>query len=239
MKRYLVFGGSKGLGSEICSILSSDNHEVINCSRSNPCNESIHEFFDLISADKHTFYDLFERFWPIHGLIFSQRYRDSTNSSNYLDEYKVTVESIGLALDAFIEFTNDIKLKLFTTRVIIIGSSYTSSAGYDQNWSYHSTKHAQIGILRYFSVNGNGTFNINVISPPAYVRRGAEEYWSKNEKSSIWRNYPSQTLPTIQEVATIVVNILYHSSVFFSGNNIMTDSGVCNLYPDQRNGNHK
>lgn len=68
--------------------------------------------------------------------------------------------------------------------------------------------------------------------PPAiFIKDGAQEYWSSHQKSKIWSNHPNQMLITNKIVCDEVVNLLLHSSIYNSGNNIIAtvDFGICTM----------
>ena len=89
------------------------------------------------------------------------------------------VGSVAKCMEALIKFYNNkIPSNENFTRVVLIGSSYASKVGYDQSWSYHVCKAAQLSLVRFFSIRSNGFYSINLLSPATYMKQGSEDYWT-------------------------------------------------------------
>ena len=73
-----------------------------------------------------------------------------------------------------------------------------------------------------------------MLSPATYVKKGAENYWRNHPKSELWESFPMQRLAKVNDIAKEAFNILTNSSKFLNGNNLILDSGVINLYNDQK-----
>ena len=116
---------------------------------------------------------------------------------------------------------------------MIIGSTYVESVGLDQDWSYHVCKSGQLALIKYFSLQSNLNFNINMLSPATFIKPGSEKYWADNQKSALWKKYPIKGLAKANEIAMEAFNIMTSSSKFTNGNNIHIDSGISHLYNDQ------
>ena len=243
MKRSIIIGGSSGLGLEISNKLSkSKNYLPIIFARSDQKLNSLegpflYEKCDLLKFSSDDFLKVFKKHLPLSSICFCQRYRSDLpvdeNQFN-TEEYIVMVQSIANALIAI----NSIKGDILSSdneflRIVIIGSTYAERIGYDQNWSYHSCKASQLSLVKYFSLNSNSKYNINMLSPATYIKNGAENYWEKQPKAKIWSNYPIKRLATVKEIANSAFNLMTESSRYINGNNILVDGGINNLYNDQ------
>ena len=116
---------------------------------------------------------------------------------------------------------------------------FTKFAGYDQDWSYHAVKSAQEGLVRYFAIRSNGRFNINMISPPTYMKNDTEQYWKKTLKYEIWQNLPPLNLPDASMIAEICSMFLIDSNKYVNGQNLVCDGGASYLYIDQHKNNEQ
>ena len=243
MTNALIFGGSSGLGFEIARIFQDSKiFEPIICSRNPPNSKDKkaikHEECDLGRFTVNCFLNLFNKYDSISSLCFSQRFR-SENKTNldefHLEEYNVMVLSICRAIEAFKIYKNNSPSNenINFTRILVIGSVYSESIGLDQDHNYHACKFAQLGLIRYFALQSKASFNINMLSPATYVKKGAEKYWNDHSKSELWDSYPMKRLAKVNEIAKEAFNILTASSEFLNGNNLIIDSGVINLYNDQ------
>lgn len=239
---YLIFGGSSGLGAEIVKQLRSEGSKIICLSRKvhsmefkADSNNMTHEKFDLNNFNERELNNIFERYPRISGICFSQRYRKSTDyKKTNTDEYAVMVKAIGSIIDLYIKYRKQRKDNDYLTRILIIGSTYSKSVGYDQGWEYHTCKASQAALVRFFSNNSNGFFNINMLSPATFMKNDSEEYWRESKKTQIWNSYPVKKLAHLSIVAKEAAAILTRSTIYNSGNNIMLDSGISHLYNDQR-----
>ena len=181
MSNILIFGGSKGLGLEITQainihqelnpiVISRNASEIINSSQHKNINT---EDINLSECTIDSLLRIYKKYHPIAGICFSQRYRSSTQlDQKEIDnlEYLVMVRSIALALQALIQYFEHFKINTFKTRVVVIGSTYSVSSGYDQDWNYHACKAAQYSLVKFYALRSQGRFNINMISPATYIK---------------------------------------------------------------------
>ena len=245
MDNAIIIGGSSGLGLEIAKIFNNSNiykPVIFSRNRKSIDEENLnikHEECDLEEFSIDSFINLFCKYKTISAICFSQRCRNNSNKNIddfYTKEYKVMVRSISRALDAFNIYKKENcsdKISFFT-RILIIGSTYSNLIGLDQDSNYHACKFAQLGLVKFYALQSKSNYNINMLSPATYIKKGAEQYWEDNLKSKIWSNYPMNRLAKVNDIAKEAYNILTLSSEFTSGNNIIIDSGVSNLYNDQQ-----
>ena len=244
MKKAFIVGGSDGLGLEISKrFLNSPDIQPVVLSRNKGKlttlkGDFIHEKCDLLKFSSDDFLNLFNEHFPISSICFSQRYRSNLKNTDNLfntEEYIVMVQSIANALIAINSMKDDMPTKKEKDflRIVVIGSTYAEGIGLDQQWSYHSCKAAQLSLVKYFSLNSNSKYNINMLSPATFIKNGAENYWKKQTKNKIWENYHIKRLATVKEIANSAFNLLTLSSRYINGNNILVDGGINNLYNDQ------
>ncbi len=245
MKTFLILGGTKGIGLSISKQLANEGHKVFIISRDNYINiEKIPNVkiikVDLLNLEKQNIDEIFNNHPIFDGICFAQRYRGSYKgkSNKSLEEYKVMVDSIA---NFIIQFNQHIKKSKNSkninidkiSRLLIIGSTYSTRIGKDQDWSYHSVKSAQLSLVKYFSLNSGGFFNINMLSPGTVVKENSDSFWSDHPKNKHWIEYTSVGLINSKIVAKEAINIMKNSSIYFTGNNVKIDSGLSNLYHDQ------
>ena len=237
MKRnFLVVGGTKGLGYSIAEKLSFEDHEIIITGRnSRDCLKEKIEFLklDLNLSTKEEFFKLISQNNGFDGVTFAQRYRPINGIREYSKEIKIMVVAIAYFMEALREYNLSKEGDVKFTRIIVIGSNYSSKIGKDQGWEYHAVKSAQLSLVKYFSINSDNFYNINLVSPATYVKRGAKEYWESTELSKKWRSFPTKGLLSVDDIADAVESLLLKGNKYISGNNIHIDGGLFNLYPDQ------
>lgn len=234
-KNFLVIGGTSGLGYSIAERLCFEDNKIIVTGR-NSMNfiEKNLEFFklDLDTSTKEEFFRLISQNKGFDGVTFTQRYRPENGIRDYLKEVKIMVSSIAYFMEALTSYKLSKKEEKFT-KIIVVGSNYSSSVGKDQGWEYHTVKSAQLSLVKYFAINSNNQFSINLISPATYIKRGAKEYWDSKQLSKKWKCFPTQTLLSVDDIAEAVKFFLLENNKYVSGNDIHIDGGLFNLYPDQ------
>ncbi len=237
-KNFIIIGGTKGLGKEIVNLISKPNNNVICIGRTSTKNVNPNVKFLRNDLEKITFDDyisIFKLLGKIDGICFAQRYRSKANETNkFINEANIMIEPIANCMDALIKYQSNKKMnKENFTKVIVVGSSYSSRVGYDQDWGYHVSKAAQLSLVRYFSIRSKGKYSINLLSPATFIKEGTNDYWKNTKTFENWKNYPSQGLINVKDIAKSIIQLIDQSSPFISGNEIYIDGGLFNLYPDQ------
>ncbi len=237
IKNFIIFGGSKGLGFEISEKLANEGHNVLVLSRNfkkkiNKKNLK-YQSVDLLNIDDRSLNDIINFADNIDGICFSQRFRldDEKDKNSHLKEYDLMVGSIAQIMLKIRD--HNLGGSLNFTRCVIIGSTYSSRVGFDQDWSYHCSKAAQLGLTKFLSVHSEGMFNINMISPSVFMKKNNKTYWETHDRYQKWKSYPSDGMITSESIVKGVLNLLIESPESQSGNNIFIDSGVSHLYHDQ------
>ena len=247
---YLIFGGSSGLGFECTKKLLSLGKIVLVLSRTAPFELSkIHKLthvpIDLTMDNSETYREILMNNSPIAGLIFSQRYRalpsiqttDPKIFSNILNEFATSVISTGLVLDNLLELLNQNMIQSSPYShipIVIIGSTYSNSVGFDQTWQYHASKSALQSLVRYYASKGGRHLAINSINPPTFIKPKVSTHSeSFLKKLRIWASLPAQSLDTVDSIADVCLKLLLEESNLISGNEIRLDHGTGYLYPDQ------
>ena len=165
-KNFLIIGGTKGLGYSIAEKLSYENHKILVTGR-NSINipEKKIQFLklDLSKATKDEFLNLISQNNGFDGVTFTQRYRPENGIRDYLKEVKIIVISIAYFMEALKLFNLSNKKEVKFTRIIVVGSNYSSKVGKDQGWEYHTVKSAQLSLVKYFAINSNNHFRLKKI----------------------------------------------------------------------------
>ena len=235
-KNFLVVGGTNGLGLSISDKLCSNKNIVTLIGRKNKNNFNSNSNFlslDLEHSSKKEFLSLIADNNGFDGVCFAQRYRPKDGIRDYIKEVKVMITSIAFFMDALIEYNTSRNEKTNFTRIVIIGSNYSSRVGIDQGWEYHTVKAAQLSLVKYFSVKSDGNYSINLLSPGTFIKKGAKEYWESKKIFKKWKNFPTKHLLEVDEIADAIKSFLIEGNKYISGNNIFIDGGLFNLYPDQ------
>ncbi len=235
-KNFLVVGGTNGLGQAISDKLCFDNNIVTLIGRKNRKNLNPNLNFlslNLENTSRKEFLSLISDKDGFDGVCFTQRYRPQDGIGDYIKEVKVMITSIAFFMDALIEYNASRNEKTNFTRIIVVGSNYSSRVGIDQGWEYHTVKAAQLSLVKYFSIKSDGKYSINLLSPGTFIKKGAKEYWESKKIFKKWKNFPTKHLLEVDEIADAIKSFLIEGNKYISGNNIFIDGGLFNLYPDQ------
>lgn len=238
MSEYCVVGGSSGLGLVISKQLLALGHRVVVLSRSITSELQDlgveHVSLDLskdISAD--AFRAVVQRLGILSGFCFCQRYRPLPSAEfkadDFIGEYRVNVQSTYNLINAYMAF----KPISSQIRVIVIGSTYASSIGFDQHPSYHCAKAALRSLVSYLACNFNQDLIINMLSPPSYIKDGSYDYWKSTFRHAHWVVNVGRPMPTVNDISGFVIEQLLSSNKLISGSHIKLDSGMSSLYFDQ------
>ncbi len=247
---YIVFGGSAGLGLQsTLELLERQKHVVIFSRSVSPDllqKKNIeHIKLDLTSDNSQLFSDFLRHTTHIGGVCFSQRHRISTEVSYTtlnshlitLAEFSTSVVSTGLFLQLLLEQLKDGSIDtspLSHCPIVIVGSTYADSVGFDQPWQYHAAKAAQQSLVKYYSFHGARHLAINSLHPPSFIKQSSNTHSpSFEDKIRRWSQLPARSLDSVVEIANICVDFLLDPREIISGNQIRLDHGTGYLYPDQ------
>jgi len=118
-------------------------------------------------------------------------------------------------------------------KAIIIGSTYAASVGLDQGPSYHCAKAAQKALVNYMACHYLGRLVITTVNPPTYIKEGSEQYWKSTDRLKCWIAQTGRPMPTVDEVAQVIIEILQSDNLLISGNHLVLDYGMSKMYFDQ------
>jgi len=235
VSHYLVLGSSRGLGLCLTQRLLASDHHVSSISRTQiklaSTTRHNHLCLDLAEISDEDLSGLFNQVKPIDGVCFAHRYRP-TLSHSYLEDYSTSVIAVAKLLD-YIDRHPAVVNPGSSCRALLIGSSYSSFSGYDQDWSYHANKHALLGLLRYFSTVSSDHLLVFMVSPPTYMKEGSLDYWTTTTKYEVWKSSPARSMPSVSLVVDVCKQLICEGSPLLSGQNLILDGGMSNLYPDQ------
>ena len=199
-----------------------------------------HYSVDLSKNNTSFFKDYINKNQNIAGVCFSQRYRENgdilENYEKAQKEFNISILHTGSFIDLLL---NDMKKNRLENKeekhcsIVIIGSVYATSIGFDQRWEYHIAKTAQQALVRYFSAIGGRNISINTIDPPTFKKTSDNHSKEFMTKLDNWSKLPAKDLNKHEDIAEICVDLLTCKNNMISGNNIRLDYGTGFIYPDQ------
>lgn len=230
MKKYLIIGGTSGIGLEITKLLVAKNNQVIVISRQK---RNIEELNNVIfySADvTKPIEELPEIDDKLNGLVYCPGTINLKPFKNLkIDDFKYDFEINFLgAVKIINKYLNNLNqtdgasIVLFSTVAVQTGMPYHSSIA--------SAKGAVEGLTRSLAAEFAPKIRVNCIAPSLTNTPLAEKFLNSESKlqSSIDR-HPLKRIGNPTEIAELVYFLLSDSSSFITGQIIKVDGGISSI----------
>ena len=230
MKKYLIIGGTSGIGLEITKLLVAKNNQVIVISRQK---RNIEELNNVIfySADvTKPIEELPEIDDKLNGLVYCPGTINLKPFKNLkIDDFKYDFEINFLgAVKKINKYLNNLyqtdgaSIVLFSTVAVQTGMPYHSSIA--------SAKGAVEGLTRSLAAEFAPKIRVNCIAPSLTNTPLAEKFLNSESKlqSSIDR-HPLKRIGNPTEIAELVYFLLSDSSSFITGQIIKVDGGISSI----------
>jgi 3-oxoacyl-[acyl-carrier protein] reductase len=230
MKKYLIIGGTSGIGLEITKLLVAKNNQVIVISRQK---RNIEELNNVIfySADvTKPIEELPEIDDKLNGLVYCPGTINLKPFKNLkIDDFKYDFEINFLgAVKIINKYLNNLyqtdgaSIVLFSTVAVQTGMPYHSSIA--------SAKGAVEGLTRSLAAEFAPKIRVNCIAPSLTNTPLAEKFLNSESKlqSSIDR-HPLKRIGNPTEIAELVYFLLSDSSSFITGQIIKVDGGISSI----------
>ena len=213
----IIFGGSGSIGLGIFNALKSQGENVITISRGKMTESEYHlqlSISDEALVEKLEFNINRLGFSGINCLIFAQRYR----GLKALEDYELSILSPQIIINSLIKKFND------DSSIVFLTSNATKFITKTQPDFYHINKSALLGLVKFNALNlGPLGVRVNSISFGKI-----NKYPSKNSQSfvNLKNIIPLKKIPTILDIADLVVFLSGKKSKLITGQNIAIDGGL-------------
>lgn len=230
MKRYLVVGGTSGIGLEITKLLNQNENQVIVLSREK---RNLDELINVsfLSADvTKSIEELPEINDKLDGLVYCPGTINLKPFKNLkLEEflYDLEINFLGAVKVINKYLYNLIKSKnasivLFSTVAVQTGMPYHSSIA--------SAKGAIEGLTRTLAAEFAPEIRVNCIAPSLTNTPLAEKFInSENKLKASQDRHPLKRIGNPKEMAELVYFLLSESSSFITGQIIKVDGGISSI----------
>ena len=208
----LIIGGTRGIGSAIKQVLVERGDCVMTASRSNLPNED-HIYLDLpneIELDSDI---------KLNYLIFSHRYR----GNDWGEDFDVTVKAVDILVnqlkDSFLDEAS----------VVVLGSNASHFVLEEQSASYHASRAALGGLVRYYAATlGHKGIRCNLIMPTTIIKPENQHFFSEENhvRKMIEGITPLGRMGTAEDVANMVEFLCSVKSSFITGQSFFVDGGA-------------
>ena len=225
--KYLVVGGSKGIGKACTEILLEGGHEVIVASRSN--SEISHLPIEHIELDVTQDVSELEDFDELNGLIFCP------GSINLKPFHRMDIEL----------FKQDMELNVYgaikTIQAtlpalkngngsVVLFSTVAVSQGMPFHASVASAKGALEGLTRSLAAEYAPDIRVNAIAPSLTDTPLAESLVSNDKKREVSEaRHPLKKIGRPEDIASLAVHLVSENGVWISGQVIGVDGGMSRL----------
>lgn len=221
-KRYLVIGGSSGIGKSIIEKLLDKGYEVVNISRSKPDIEGIeHHSFDILS-DTIALDDQ-----PIDGLIYCP------GSINLKPFHRLKIEEFQNDLE--VNYLGAVKavqallpnLKKSESASIVLISTVAVQTGMAFHSSIAGAKGAVEGLTRALAAELAPKIRVNAIAPSIIDTPLASKLLSTDEKmQQLGARHPLQRVGEARDISSLATFLLTEDSSWITGQIISVDGGM-------------
>lgn len=230
MKRYLVVGGTSGIGLEITKLLNQNENQVIVLSREK---RNLDELINVsfLSADvTKSIEELPEINDKLDGLVYCPGTINLKPFKNLkLEEflYDLEINFLGAVKVINKYLYNLIKSK---NASIVLFSTVAVQTGMPFHSSIASAKGAIEGLTRNLAAEFAPEIRVNCIAPSLTNTPLAEKFINSESKLKASQDrHPLKRIGNPKEIAELVYFLLSESSSFITGQIIKVDGGISSI----------
>ena len=225
MGKYIVVGGSRGIGNAIVENLLS-SHEVVNISRTNPTNQSSNlehhscnvlkdELPDIESADGLIYCPGSINLKPINRL----------SVDDFKEDFNINVIGAVKAVQKYLP-----ALKNGTNPSVVLFSTVASDMGMPFHASVAASKSAVEGLTKSLGAELAPTIRVNAIAPTVTdTELAAKLLRNERQVEGMKDRHPLKRFLQPQEVADMATFLLSEKAQSLSGQVFKMDCGITSL----------
>lgn len=225
MGKYIVVGGSRGIGNAIVENLLS-SHDVVNISRTNPTNQSSN--LEHYSCDVLT--DALPDIESADGLIYcpgsiNLKPINRLSVDDFKEDFNINVIGAVKAVQKYLP-----ALKNGTNPSVVLFSTVASDMGMPFHASVAASKSAVEGLTKSLGAELAPTIRVNAIAPTVTDTELASKLL-RNERQveGMKERHPLKRFLQPQEVADMATFLLSEKAQSLSGQVFKMDCGITSL----------
>ena len=211
-KTSLIIGGTRGIGSVIKKTLTERGDRVYYTSR-NDLFEANHLKINLPNKIK------IDSEIKLNYLIFSHRYR----GQEWDEDFNITVKAVDVLINQLKDsFLNE-------ASIVIIGSNAGHFVLKEQTASYHASRAALDGLMKYYAAQlGCKGIRCNSVLPTTIIKPENEHFFTEENgvRKMIERITPLRRMGSAIDVANTVEFLCSEKSSFITGQSLFVDGGL-------------
>ena len=211
-KTTLIVGGTRGIGSIIKQVFIERGDHVYTASRRDlyDANHIKINLPNRIEIDENI---------KLNYLIFAHRYR----GQDWDDDFSITVKACDILIsqleDSFLDEAS----------IVILGSNAGHFVLSEQCASYHASRAALGGLVKYYAAKlGHKGIRCNSVLPTTIIKPENEHFFTKENETRkmIERITPLHRMGNAKDVANTVEFLCSERSSFITGQSIFVDGGL-------------
>jgi NAD(P)-dependent dehydrogenase (short-subunit alcohol dehydrogenase family) len=177
-----------------------------------------------LSSNNHICVDLpneidLDKTIKLNYLIFSHRYR----GHEWSNDFDITVKAVDILINQLKDSFDK------EASIVVLGSNASHFVLEEQSASYHSSRAALGGLIRYYAATlGCKGIRCNLIMPTTIIKPENQHFFSEDNhiRQMIENITPLGRMGTAKDVANMVEFLCSKKSSFITGQSFFVDGGV-------------
>lgn len=224
MKKYLIVGGSKGIGGQLCKQLANDGMYVINMSRTPSPHATENIIFDVLNPDIPAFSDTLNGIVYCPGSINLRPFK-ALKSEDFLTDLNINTLAAIRILQHYLPSLHSAinpSMILFSTVAVQTGMPYHTSVAL--------AKGAIEGLTRSLAAELAPKVRVNCIAPSLTDTALASRLLDTEQKrSASAERHPLKNIGDSEQIAAMAKFLLSDNASFITGQVIKIDGGISAL----------
>ncbi len=229
MKNYLVIGASSGIGKELATLLSQNNHQVYGTYHENIMEDTQNISYHSLNVEEDT-WNL--DFLPdtLDGLVYcpgsiNLKPFKTIKPKDFTKDFNLQVVGAVRVIQAVLS-----KLKKQKGSSIVLFSTVAVQVGFNFHAQVSTSKGAIEGLTRALAAEFAPNIRVNAIAPSLTdTPLAAKLLNTEDKRKANAQRHPLRTLGEAQNIAEVAAFLLSEKSKWMTGQILHIDGGISNI----------